>query len=85
MGIPYFYSIFRQVWHEFTYWGNKAFVKFMQTPLPKLLLLVVAVLILFVILPLTILLFITFVLLKFVLTMLIWAAQRNRKEPRQIK
>jgi hypothetical protein len=85
MGLPYFYSIFRQVWHEFQYWGNKAYYKFMQTPLPKLLLLVIAILMLFVLLPLTILLFVTFVLLKFVLTMLVLAMRRNPRQPPEIK
>ena len=85
MRLPYFYSVFRQVWHELQYWGNKTYHRFMQTPLPKLLLLAVAILMLFVLLPLTVLLLVTFVLLKIALTLLILAVRRNRRQPPQLK
>lgn len=81
MGFAYFYSIGRQTWHEFRYWGHKGFDRILQTPLPRIFLLCLAIALICIVLPLTITLFLVFVLLKIVFSMLFFAVRRSRKQP----
>lgn len=84
MSFPFLYSVGRQAWHEFQYYGKKALDRVLQTPLPRLLVLFLALWLMVILLPLVVGLFVFFVLLKIALTLLAVAVRSYRKRPQQI-
>ena len=77
MVMDYLYSIGRQTWHEFRYWGGRGLARLMRTPLPRVFLLCIAAALVLAILPLTLMLFFTFLVLKIVFTLLVVAGRRG--------
>jgi ABC-type bacteriocin/lantibiotic exporter with double-glycine peptidase domain len=80
----YLYSVCRQAAHEFTYFGKK-FVNFiMQTPLPRILMVCIAVAIMITLLPLVFTLFVLFLLLKCLILLIAFSIRHQRGKPRQV-
>jgi Flp pilus assembly protein TadB len=84
MSFDYLYSIGRQAFHEFQHYGKKAANRLIQTPLPRLFVFCMALLLLLVLLPLVVGLFVFFVLLKIVFTLIVIAVRNYRKRPQQL-
>jgi Flp pilus assembly protein TadB len=80
----YLYSVLRQATHEFSYLGKKFARALMRTPLPKILLVCVALTLLITLIPLALTLFAVFVLLKLLLVLLALAVQKNRRDPSEL-
>ncbi len=85
MSFAFLYSVGRQASHEFQYYGKKAVNRLVQTPLPRLFVFCMALILLLVLLPLAVGLFVFFVLLKIVLTLMVIAVRNYRKRPQQLK
>ncbi|MFZ6658899.1 hypothetical protein [Undibacterium sp. TJN19] len=76
----YFYSVCRQATQEFRQFGQKATQHLMRTPLPKILIIVLAIALLIAIIPLAISLFVIFVLLKLFAGMLVLNSRPDKTE-----
>ena len=85
MSFAFLYSLGRQALQEFQYYGKKALNRLVQTPLPRLFVFCMALILLLVLLPLAVGLFVFFVLLKIVLTLIVIAVRNYRKRPQQLK
>lgn len=81
----YLYSVCRQAAHEFTYFGKKFLNFIMQTPLPRVLMVCVALAIMITLLPLVFTLFIVFLLLKCLLLLIAFSIRHQRGKPRQMQ
>lgn len=80
----YLYSVGRQAIHEFMYLGKKLINLIMQTPLPRVLMVCVAIAILVTLLPLILTLFILFLLLKCLILLIALSLRHQRGKPAQI-
>ncbi|MBX9902247.1 MAG: hypothetical protein K2Y28_15825 [Burkholderiaceae bacterium] len=81
----YIYSVLRQASHEFKYLGMKCLNAAMRTPLPKVLVICIAVAIVITLLPLVFTLFVCFLLLKLLLLIVALAVRAQRHQPAQIR
>ncbi|WMW79506.1 hypothetical protein RF679_12710 [Undibacterium cyanobacteriorum] len=79
----YMYSVLRQAWKELRVFGGKAMGVLMKTPLPKLLLVCVAIALLLTIVPLILTLFVVFVLIKILLLLLFSSVRRDETPYRE--
>lgn len=65
----YLYSVFRQVAQEFRQVGQKVGARLLRTPLPKILMICIAIALLISIIPLLVTLFVAFVLIRLFLAL----------------
>ncbi|MBC3910978.1 hypothetical protein [Undibacterium umbellatum] len=79
----YLYSVFRQVSQEFRQIGQKFGMRLLRTPLPKILIICIALALFITIIPLVITLFVVFVLIKLLLGVATMGAGQNRGNPPQ--
>lgn len=79
----YLYSVFRQVSQEFRQIGQKVGIRLLRTPLPKILIICIALALFITIIPLVITLFIVFVLIRFLLGVITMGTGQNRSKPAQ--
>lgn len=77
----YLYSVFRQVAQEFRQIGQKIGTRLLGTPLPKILIICIALALFITIIPLVITLFVVFVLIKLLLGVITMGSGRNRGKP----
>jgi hypothetical protein len=80
----YLYSVFRQAAHEFNYFGKKFAQMLLRTPLPKVLVVCVALAILVMLIPLVLTLFVVFLLLKLFLLLVVLVVRKNRRDPSEL-
>lgn len=79
----YLYSVFRQVSQEFRQIGQKFGMRLLRTPLPKILIICIALALFITIIPLVITLFVVFVLIKLLLGVATMGTGQNRGKPPQ--
>lgn len=80
----YLYSVLRQAAHEFHYYGKKFAQMLLRTPLPKILVVCVAMVLLVTLIPLVLTLFIVFLLLKLLLVLVALVIRNNRRNPSEL-
>ena len=78
----YLYSVFRQVAQEFRQIGQKVGAHLMRTPLPKVLMVIIAIALLISIIPLIITLFVLFVLIKLFLAVFVIGGGQGKTKAR---
>ncbi|MFZ6744101.1 hypothetical protein ACO0LC_12800 [Undibacterium sp. JH2W] len=78
----YLYSVFRQVAQEFRQIGQKVGTRLLRTPLPKVLMVCIALALLITIIPLIITLFVVFVLIKLFLAVFTMGSAQGKPKAR---
>ena len=76
----YLYSVCRQATQEFRQFGQKLSQRLMRTPLPKIVIIFLAIALLIAIIPLAISLFVIFVLLKLFMGMLVLNSRPDKPQ-----
>ncbi len=75
----YLYSVARQVLQEFRYWGGRAYAQLAKTPLPKIAIIALALLLFMTLIPLALTLFVLFFIVKLIFTLAVVAPRQPEK------
>lgn len=75
----YLYSVARQVLQEFRYWGGRAYAQLAKTPLPKIAIIALAILLIMMLIPLALTLFLLFFIVKLIFTLAVVSPRQAQK------